>query len=113
MKLLEDPNDGMKWLFVDYRISLKQSKETLPPRGYLMEFYVKTNKKELERNPKLQVSPIDLQDKFKEVVTEYWDVFCEDGFRQPIRDFYSRLTQVTIYLSTVNHLGTVLMILRL
>ena len=36
---------------------------------------------------KLQVCPSDLQDKVKEVVTEYWDMFCEDGFRRLIWGF--------------------------
>ena len=48
---------------------------------------MKTNTNELENNLKLQVLPSYLQDKFKEVVTKYWGVFCEDGFRWPIREF--------------------------
>ena len=52
-----------------------------------MEFDVWTNTKELEKNIKIQGCPIYLQDKVKEVVTEYWYVFCEDGFRWPIRGF--------------------------
>ena len=41
-----------------------------------MEFDVRTNKKELEKNLKLHVFPIEVHDKFKEGVTEYWGVFC-------------------------------------
>ena len=52
-----------------------------------MEFDVRTNTNESEKNIKLQGCPNDLQDKVKEVVTEYWDVFCEDGLRQPIWGF--------------------------
>ena len=52
-----------------------------------MEIDVKTNIKELEKNLKPQGFPSELQDKVKEVVTEYWDVFCEDGFRRPIWGF--------------------------
>ena len=52
-----------------------------------MEIDVKTSIKELEKNLKLQGFPSDLQYKFKEVVTEYWNVFCEDGFGRPIRGF--------------------------
>ena len=40
---------------------------------------MKTNTKELEKNLKLQGYPIDLQDKVKEAVTDYWYMFCEDG----------------------------------
>ena len=68
-------------------ISLKQSKEPLPPIDDVMEFNMINNTKELEENLKLQGCPSDLQYKVKEVVTEYWDVFCEDGFRRPIREF--------------------------
>ena len=52
-----------------------------------MGFYVRTNKKELEKNLKLQGCPSHLQEKFKEMVPEYWYVFCEDGFRRPIQVF--------------------------
>ena len=34
-----------------------------------------TNAKELEKNLKLQVCPSELQDKFKDLFTDYWDVF--------------------------------------
>ena len=37
----------------------------------MMEFYVQTNKKDTERNLKLQFPPSDLKDKVKEVVKEY------------------------------------------
>ena len=53
----------------------------------MIKFDVRTNATELEKNLKLQGCPSDLQDKAKEVVTEYWDFFCEDGFLQPIRGF--------------------------
>ena len=43
-----------------------------------------TNVKELDKNLKLQGCLSDSQDKVKDVVTEYWDVFCEDGFRRTI-----------------------------
>ena len=72
-----------------------------------------TNTKDLDKNTKLQDSSIESQDKVKDVLTEYWDLFCEDGFCQLIQDFHSRLTQITIHLSSVNHLGMVLMSMRL
>ena len=84
---MEDLNNVMEWVFRDYRISLNKSKEPLPPRDNMMEFDVQTNTKELYKNLKIQGCPSDLQDKVKELVTEYWDVFCEDGFHCPIRGF--------------------------
>ena len=53
----------------------------------VMEFDVRTNTKELEKNLKLQGFPSDLQDKVNEMVTEYRDVFFEDGFRRSVRGF--------------------------
>ena len=50
----------------------------------MVEFDVWTSANDLEKNIKLQRSPSDLQEKFKEVVTAYWDVFYEDGFLRPI-----------------------------
>ena len=87
MELSEDLNDGMEWLFRDYGTSLKQAKNPLPPRYNVMEFGVRDNKKELENNLKLQDCPSDLQYNVKKVVTEYWDVFCEDRFCRPIQVF--------------------------
>ena len=86
-ELSEELNDGMEWVLRDYRISLNQEKDPLPPRDDVIEFYVKTNTKALENNLIPQGCPSDLQDKVKEVVTEYWDVFCEGGLRSPIRRF--------------------------
>ena len=52
-----------------------------------MEFDVRTSTKSLEKNLKLQGCPSDLQEKFKEVVTEYWGVFLKYGFRWNIHGF--------------------------
>ena len=71
-------------MFRDYGISLKQTKDPILPRGDVVEFYVRTNAKELEKNIKLHSCPSELQEMVKELVTLYWDVFCEDVFRQPI-----------------------------
>ena len=68
-------------------ISLKQEKDPLPHSDYVVEFDVCTNAKGLDKNIKPQVFPSDLQYKVKEVITDYWNVFCEDGFRRPIRGF--------------------------
>ena len=87
MELLEELSDSMEWVFRDFRISLKQIKYPLPHRYNMMELYVLTNTKELEKNLKLQGWPSDLQEKVKELVSEYWYVFCEDEFFCPIRVF--------------------------
>ena len=89
-------NDGMEWVFRYYGRSLNQAKESLPPRDDVMEFYVRTNTKDLEKNMKLLGCPSDLQYNVKEVVTEYWDVFCENGFRRSIRGF-------SFHIDTGNH----------
>ena len=84
---MEDLNDGMEWVFRNYGRYLNQVNEALPPRNDVMEFDVQTNTKDLDRNLKLQCCLSDLQDKVKEVVTEYWDVFCGDGLRRPVWGF--------------------------
>ena len=65
----------------------------------MAEFDVLTNVKELDNNLKLQWCLSDSQDKVKDVVTEYWDVFCEDGFRRTIWGF-------SFQIDTINHSPT-------
>ena len=74
-------------MFRDYRISLNKENYPLPPREDAVEFYVRTNAKYYEKNLKAEVCLSDLQENAKEVVTEYWDVFYEDGFLWLIRGF--------------------------
>ena len=64
----------------------------------MAEFYVRTIPlyEELEKNLKLKGFPSDLQENIKEEVTDYWDVFCEDGFRRPIQGF-------SLQIETCNH----------
>ena len=71
----------MEWVFRDYGIPLKQAKDPLPHRDNVMELDEQNKIKKLEKNIKLQGFPRKLQEKVKEVVTEYWDVFSKDGFR--------------------------------
>ena len=84
---MEDLRDGMEYVFRDYGRSLKEEKNPLPSRDNVMQFDVRNNTKELENNLNLQGCPSNLQDKVKEVVTEYWDVYCEDRFRRDIQGF--------------------------
>ena len=51
------------------RETLKASKGPLPPRDDVVEFYVQTNTKELEKNLELQGCLSELRDKVKEVFT--------------------------------------------
>ena len=55
-------------MFIDYGISLKQSKYPIPTRDDVTEFDVQTNTKDLYKNLKLQGYPSDLKEKAKEVV---------------------------------------------
>ena len=66
-------------MFRDYGISLKEEKDTLPPREDVVEFDVRTNTKDLENNKKLQGRSRELKDRVKEMVPDYWDLFCEYG----------------------------------
>ena len=49
--------------------------DSLTPRDDFMEFDVRSNTKELERNLNLQGCPRDLQDKVKEVMEEAVSTF--------------------------------------
>ena len=69
-------------VFRDYRTSLKKTKDPLTPRDDVVKFDVRTNTNDLENNLKPQGCPSDLKVKVKEVVTDYWDMFCEDRFYQ-------------------------------
>ena len=78
-----------------------------------MEFYVQTNTKDLEKNLKLKECPRNLQDNFKEVVTDYWDFFVRIYITGLSVDFCSILTQGTIHPSAEKYPGMALVSLRL
>ena len=48
---------------------------------------MQTNTKELEKNINQQELNSELEEKVKEVVTDYWHVFCENVFYWTIRGF--------------------------
>ena len=62
----------------------------------VIEFNMQANTKQWEKNLKLQGCPSDVQDKVKEVVTEYWYVFCDDEFHRPNQGF-------SFHIDTGNH----------
>ena len=74
-------------MFKEYGCAVKQSVGELPPRNDVVEFEFQTDSMELERNLKLIGCPTELQPQIREVVMEYWDVFCEQGLRRPIHGF--------------------------
>ena len=74
-------------MFEDHGCVVKQNVGGLPPRDDVLEFKFQMDSSELERNLKLNGCPMELQSQIKEVVTEYWDVFCERGLRRSIRGF--------------------------
>ena len=87
----------MEWVFRDYRISLNQEKDPLQHRDEVMDFDVPNKTKYLEKNTKLQELTSNLQENVKEMVTDYWDIFCDDGFRRTIRGFL-------FHIDTGNHI---------
>ena len=86
----------MECVFRGYIISLKQAKDPLPPNNDLVEFDMRKNTKNLEKNLKLQGCPSGLQEKVKNLVTDDLYVFCEDEFCRPIRGS-------SFYIDTNNH----------
>ena len=66
---------------------IKASKGPPPPRDNVAEFYKQINTKELDNNLKLHGCPSEFQDKVKEAITDYRDVFCEYVFQRPTWGF--------------------------
>ena len=83
---------------------MKQESIPIHPRENMVGFELRTYEKDMENNFKLQGCPGYLKNS-KEVVTEYWGVFCEGVFYRPIRVFNSIPTQDNIYLYASNHPG--------
>ena len=86
----------MELLFRYQRIYLNQAKEHLTTRDDVVDLYMRTDKKELEKNIKLQGLLSNLQVKTEEVVTDYRDVFFEDKICRRIRKF-------SLKINTGNH----------
>ena len=63
---------------------------------------MRTNAKDMEKYLKLQGSPSELQEKDKDVVTDYWGVFMRMDSVGLSRGFNFILTQVTIHPSASN-----------
>ena len=61
--------------------------DQLPPRVDLITFDPNRDTTELEKNLKLDGCPPDFHDTVKDLVTRFWDVFCESGLRREIRGF--------------------------
>ena len=109
----EDLNSGMEWVFRDYGRSLKQKNNPLPTREYMIKCDVQTNTKEREKNPNYRFFPVAYRTRSKRWSKNTGSFFGRMYSVVQYRYFHSRLTQVAIHLSAVNHLGTVLMIRRL
>ena len=102
----------MEWKSRDDEISLNQAKDTLPPRANVMEFDVQTNKNDSEKNLKYRVAPVTYRTRSKGWSHNNGVCFVRMNSVGISGYFHSRLTQVFIHLSSVNHLDTVLMSLR-
>ena len=67
--------------------ALKKTIKELPPRDDIVLFDAERDTSELERNINLEGCPEWLQPEVINLVKEYWDVFCEEGLKNPIRGF--------------------------
>ena len=65
VKKTEKRNDVTEWVFRDYRGYLKKLKGPLPPRYDVVEFDMRTNANELDKNLKLELCFCEFQDKVK------------------------------------------------
>eukprot|EP00957_Ditylum_brightwellii_P152652 11619605-Ditylum_brightwellii.AAC.1 len=82
----EDLLDGV-WVQGDLGKSLKEDVRELQPRDDVAEFDTANDAAELERGLQLSGCPEELHGDIKEMVVKYWDVFCGEGLRKPIRGF--------------------------
>jgi len=82
-----DLNDGMEWMFQDGGKALKRTVKELLPRDDVVLFDAKKNTAELEKNLCLDGCPEELKPEVISLVKEYWDVFCKEGLKNPIRGF--------------------------
>ena len=65
----------MEFFFMDYGISSNQVKYRLLPRDDMIEFDLISFSMEMDKNLKLQVCPSEFQEKVKEVIINYCDLF--------------------------------------
>ena len=82
-----DLNDGMEWMFEEGGKALKRMIKELPPRNDVVVFDAKKNMAELKKNLCLDGCPEELKPEVIGLVKEYWDVFCKEGLKDPIRGF--------------------------
>ena len=83
--LYQPPNLGpdllenTDWLFQGNGQALLESNQLLPPRDDIIQFDPGNDLAEFDRNFQPQHCPQHLQAQVKDIVKEYWDVFCEKG----------------------------------
>ena len=88
-------------------------KVTLPPRYKVVEFYVWTNSKDLEKNKNLEGFPSNLEKRSKRWSQTTGMCLVRMDSTSLYGDFNYRLTQVTIHPYDSNQLVMSLMSLRL
>ena len=82
-----DSNDSMEWIFQDRGKALKKMIKELLPRDEVVLFDAKKDMAKLEKNLQLDGCPEELKPEVVSLVKEYWDVFCEEGLKDPIQCF--------------------------
>ena len=91
--LAPDVLDGMELLYKDHGASLRKRKAPLSPRdpNDIIHFDPKLHQEELDTNLKWGDCPIEHRPAILALIKEYWDVFCQDGLRKPIRGYQCRI----------------------
>ena len=82
---IPDPMGDLEILFKEHGKPLWANKQELPPRNDLILFDQSKHDKELHQNLQWKDCPTEHQQEIKEIILEYWDVFAEEGVRNPIR----------------------------
>jgi hypothetical protein len=84
----DDLLDGHDWLYKEHGKALRHTKDPLPPRDNIIQFSDKPGyAQELEKNLRLDQCPPENQAAVRDLCTEFWDCFTQDGLSLPIRGF--------------------------
>ncbi len=82
-----DMLDGMEVLYKEFGSSLRKQVKELDPRDDIIEFNIEVHTTELKKNLKWHECPEEHKPAIKEIITDFWDVFCEEGMQRNIRSF--------------------------
>ena len=85
---IPDPMGELEVLYGDHGKPLWANKQELPPRDDLISFDDQRHQEELQKNLQWKDCPEKYRTEIKSIILDFWDVFAEEGVRNPIRGAY-------------------------